>query len=192
MYEDLILGRNGSLSSTVNYNPYITYWAISLKPTSLGKVLWMKNIASPPSNMTFMSESAAEGVWIMTYKETMQWLGFDMHTGEKLWGPTPPEAEPFGYFSWTTGGMNTNPIPYGKYFSAGYSGCVYCYDLKDGTLLWKYTADATSSIFARHTTHIGAIADGKIYVGTHEHSANTPLIKDNHVRCITHTEKFGL
>jgi outer membrane protein assembly factor BamB len=187
MYDDLILGRNGSLSSTTSYNPYITYWAISLNPTSLGQVLWTKNIEPPPNNMTLMSESAAEGVWIMTYKETMQWLGYDMHTGEKLWGPTQPEAEPFGYFSWTTGGMNTNAIAYGKFFSAGYSGCVYCYDLNNGTLLWKYSADATSSIFARHTTHIGAIADGKIYVGTHEHSANTPLIKDNHVRCVNVT-----
>ena len=80
--------------------------------------------------------------------------------------------------------MNTNAIAYDKFFSAGYSGCVYCYDLQKGTLLWKYMANATSEVFARHTTHIGAIADGKIYVGTHEHSANTPLIKDNKVRCI--------
>ena len=184
MYQDLILGRNGSLSSTTSYQPYITYWAISLKPESRGQVIWIKNIASPPSNITLMSEAAAQGVWIMTYKETMQWLGYDMHTGDLLWGPTPSEEEPFGYYSWTTGGMNTNAIAYDKFFSAGYSGCVYCYDLKNGTLLWKYMANATSEVFARHTTHIGAIADGKIYVGTHEHSANTPLIKDNKVRCI--------
>ena len=184
MYEDLVLGRNGSLSSTTSYQPYITYWAISLKPESRGQVIWIKNIASPPSNITLMSEAAAQGVWIMTYKETMQWLGYDMHTGDLLWGPTPSEEEPFGYYSWTTGGMNTNAIAYDKFFSAGYSGCVYCYDLKNGTLLWKYMANATSEVFARHTTHIGAIADGKIYVGTHEHSANTPLIKDNKVRCI--------
>jgi outer membrane protein assembly factor BamB len=187
MYGDLILGRNGTLSSTTNYQPYITYWAISLKPESRGQMMWKKNIEAPPNNMTLMSESAAEGVWIMTYKETMQWLGYDMYTGNLLWGPTPSEEEPFGYYSWTTGGMNTNSIAYGKYFSAGYSGCVYCYDLKNGTLLWKYMANATSSIFARHTTHIGAISDGKLYIGTHEHSANTPLIKDNKVRCINAT-----
>ena len=45
LYDDLILGRNGSLSSRLKLNvPYITYWAISLKPASRGTLLWMKNI----------------------------------------------------------------------------------------------------------------------------------------------------
>jgi hypothetical protein len=187
MYEDLILGRNGSLPTTVAYQPYITYWALSLKPGREGQLMWMKNIPAPPNNITMVTESAAEGVFISSYKETMQWLGYDMETGDLLWGPTPPEAEPFGYYSWTTGGMNTNAIAYGKFFSSGYSGCVYAYDLRNGSLLWKYSANATSSTFARHTLHIGAIADGKLYLGTHEHSANTPLIKDNKVRAINAT-----
>ena len=35
-----------------------------------------------------------------------------------------------------------------------------------------------------YTLHIGAVADGKVYLGSHEHSASTPLLKGNLVRCV--------
>ena len=64
----------------------------------------MKNIPAPPNNMTMISRSAAEGVFILEYKETNQWLGYDMHTGDLLWGPTEPELNynPYGYFQYPT------------------------------------------------------------------------------------------
>jgi hypothetical protein len=35
---------------------------------------------------------------------------------------------------------------------------------------------------------LGPVADGKIFVGTHEHSADTPLFKGNKVRAINYTD----
>jgi hypothetical protein len=75
-------------------------------------------------------------------------------------------------------------IAYGKLFSAGYGGAVFCYDLYNGTLLWRYEAPTGRTKFPYYTMMIGAIADGKIYLGTHEHSADTPLFKGNRIRCL--------
>jgi len=180
---DILLGRAGTLPSLSSQAPY-TYWAISLKPNSIGQLLWMNNYSPPPGNITLVSESAAEGVWIMEYKETMQWLGYDMYTGNLLWGPTAPESA-FGYYSATTGGMTTNSIAYGKFYSTGYSGNVYCYDLKNGTLLWTYkTNSGLNNAYGEYPMDLGCIADGKIYLGTHEHSANAPHWKGARVRCV--------
>jgi len=75
----------------------------------------------------------------------------------------------------------------GKFYTAGYTGHVFCYDLQTGDLLWLYEAPTYARIFEYYTLFLGTIADGKVYVGTHEHSADTPLYKGNRVRCLNAT-----
>ena len=185
-YGDLILGRNGSLSSTTSYSPYVTYWAISLKPETLGNVLWMKNIPAPPNNMTLISRAAAEGVFIMQYKETNQWLGYDMHTGDLLWGPTKSELDynPYSYFSTTVTVTTVQSLAYGKFFSFGYSGMCFAYDLQNGSLLWRYEDPTNKSVWNYYPKHLLAIADHKLYFGTQEHSSSKPLFKGNDIVCL--------
>jgi outer membrane protein assembly factor BamB len=192
IYNDLALFRNGTLQTQTSGNaqPY-TYFAVNINASSsnLGNVMWLKNYNQPTGNITLIATAYGEGVWTMMYKETYQWMAFDMHTGEKLWDHrdmnfSELEYNAYGYFSSTTGNMLTHAISDGKLFSTGYSGMLFCYDLRTGELLWRYEAPANMEVFKYYTLHIGAVADGKVYLGSHEHSASTPLLKGNLVRCV--------
>jgi hypothetical protein len=95
----------------------------------------------------------------------------------------------FAYYISSTGyNPSGSSIAYGKLFSTGYVGMVFCYDLQTGELLWRQTAPTHMEKFEYYTLMIGAIADGKIYIGTHEHSADTPLFKGARVRCYNVTD----
>ena len=121
----------------------------------------------------------------------MSWVAYSMYTGQKLWDSSAyPEGvlNPYAYYIISTGyNPSGNAIAYGKLFSTGYSGNVFCYDLYNGTLLWRYEAPTHMEKFLYYTLMVGAICDGKIYIGTHEHSADTPLYKGNRVRCLNVT-----
>ena len=185
-YGDLILGRNGTIPTNTNNQPYITYWAISLKPESLGNVLWMKNIPAPPNNMTMIARQISEGVFMLQYQETQQWLAYDMHTGDLLWGPSEPEVNynPYGYFTGTSTVSTSSTIAYGKFFSYALSGMIFAYDLRNGTLLWRDEFPTNRSVWNYYPQFLLAVADGKGYFGTNEHSSSKPLYKGDKVRCI--------
>ncbi|HSV50448.1 MAG TPA: PQQ-binding-like beta-propeller repeat protein [Candidatus Acidoferrales bacterium] len=192
IYNDIALFRNGTLQTqtTETPTPY-TYFAIDINQSrsTFGQVTWMKNYDPPTGNITLVSKAIGEGVFTMLYKETYQWAAFDMHTGEELWnhkemGFSELDYNAYGYFSGTTENMNTHAIYDGKLFSTGYTGMLFAYDLYTGELLWKYDAPANMEVFKYYTLHIGAIADGKVYLGSHEHSASTPLLKGNLVRSV--------
>ena len=70
----------------------------------------------------------------------------------------------------------------GKLITTGYTGMVFCYDLRNGTLLWRQEAKTGGEIFEYYTLFHGLTADGKVFIGTHEHSADTPLLKGAKVR----------
>jgi hypothetical protein len=54
--------------------------------------------------------------------------------------------------------------------------------LKTGEFLWRYEDYTGRTVFPYFTLMLGPVADGKIFVGTHEHSADTPLFKGNRLR----------
>ena len=195
IYNDVILGRNGSLPGISGWAPY-TMWAISLKPESRGTMLWMKTFESPPGNITVLQGAwdKESRVFTLAYKETMQWLGYSLDTGQKVWGPTPSQV-PFDYYQFSIiqfGGAPYGKAAYGNLYSGGYGGIVYCYNMKTGNLLWTYgnggpgnsTYAGTESGWPNWPIFLFAIADGKIFVLSGEHSANTPLYKSELVRCI--------
>jgi len=143
------------------------------------------------ANHNYDFQRAAEGVFIFQRDPDMGWMAYDMYTGQKLWETDFGEGEynPFAYYISSTGYNPTgNAIAYGKLFSTGYSGWVWCYDLKTGKVLWNYSAPTDAEKFKYYTLCIGAINDGKIYIGTHEHSADTPLFKGAKVRCLNVTD----
>ncbi len=185
-YNDYVLISNGSIatagtSSLYYHNPEsCTLTAISIKDGEEGRVLWTKNY-----DMTFKDGSqnifirAADGVFVMQHMPTLTFSAYDVHTGNILWtGDNQADFNPFGYYSWVSL-MNVfgTSISDGKLFTTGYTGAVYCYDLQNGTLLWKQEALTGGEIFKYYTLFHGVTADGKIYIGTHEHSADTPLLK---------------
>jgi len=187
--DDILLGRNGSHPSAPSYGypEEVTVWAVSLKPGSRGQLMWMKNYeTTTQDNTNLLFRRAGEGVFVFVRTPEMIWEGYDMYTGNKLWeSEAEGDFNPYAYYITSTNHrVYGHSIAYGKLFSTGYGGAVFCYDLYNGTLLWRYEAPTYRTKFPYYTMMIGAIADGKIYLGTHEHSADTPLFKGNRIRCL--------
>ncbi len=190
-YNDYILISNGTLQTAGTSSLYYhnadscTLTAISVKEGEVGRVLWTKNY-----DMTFKDGTqniyirAAEGVFVMQHMPTLTFSAYDIHDGKLLWkGDNQADFNPFGYYSWVSL-MNVfgTSIYDGKLITTGYTGAVYCYDLNNGTLIWKQEALTGGEIFKYYTLFHGVTADGKVYIGTHEHSADAPLLKGAQTR----------
>jgi hypothetical protein len=153
--------------------------AINLKAGQEGQLLWLKEYSAPPGNVTITSGSVGEGVFTLRSKETMQWYGYDLTTGNLLWGPTGSQSD------WDVYGMG-GTIAYGKLLSCGYGGVLYAYDIKTGKQLWNYTAQGIGfeSYYGNYPLSIGAVADKKVFLYSSEHSPSKPLWRGSMVRCI--------
>ena len=91
--------------------------------------------------------------------------------------------------SLATSARAVNQIYDGKFYSAGYSGILYCYEAISGKLLWSYTARnqyAAGSTFDVWPLYPMFITNGMIYVIHTEHSGyeqslppNAPMIALN-------------
>jgi outer membrane protein assembly factor BamB len=186
--QDILFGRNGTLPTvSSSWTPY-TLWAISLKPSSLGQMLWMKTFDPPAGNLSrsIRQVDPLTRVFVTYDQQVMQYTGYSLDNGSYLWGPTPSEA-PLDFYALTTGafGAGASAVAYGNLYSTGYSGIVYCYSLTNGNLLWTYKAAAgLSTPSGTYSLLMTAIADGKIYLQSYEHSANAPHWQDSKTRCI--------
>jgi outer membrane protein assembly factor BamB len=188
--DDVLLGRNGSLPTVgTSWAPY-TLWAMNLKPGSVGQLLWMKTYDPPAGNLSRSIRfiDPVNRVFIAYDQQVMQWSGYSLDDGSYLW--TTPSEEALNFYSLTTGafGVGGCSFAYGKLYSTGYSGIVYCYDTKTGNQLWNYTANAgLMNPSGAYSLLIGAIADGKIYLSSYEHSANAPHWKGSQLYCLNAT-----
>ncbi len=198
IFDDVLIGtsRLASFASTGTPDPY-TVWAISLKPESRGTLLWMKDYPAPPENVTryIKAVDPVNRAIIFLDKETFQWIGYSIDDGEKMWETTPPEdMSDFAYFDTTHGGTFTSTA-YGRLYNSGFGGVLYCYDTKDGKLLWSYgdggegnsTSGGLQTPWGRYPIFIASIADDKVYLFSGEHSPNTPLYKGLRVRAVNAT-----
>src|SRR3990172_277775 len=176
--DDIMLGGNlfippiGSIQKGV---PDYTMWALSMKPETRGNLLWIKNYSAPSGNGTryLTSVDPINRVFITTDKETMTWNGYSLDDGSQLWTTTRPNATSYEYFS--TGGS----VAYGRFYYSGYGGKLYSVDTKNGYILWTYggnngpgnsTFNGLETAWGDVPVFIGAIADGKVYLYTSEHS----------------------
>ncbi len=181
---DRIIGSSG-LGYRWGTDPTFTVWALSLKPGQEGTMLWTRTVTADAYNTTWNLGSASldDGVYIMTDKEDRTFYGYSLDTGEKLWGPTTP-GNAWDMYS------QSNTIAYGKLFTYGYGGVLRAFDIKTGDLLWNYTAESIGHEIAypNYPLSLGAIADGKIYLYSTEHSPNKPLWRGSMIRCINTTD----
>ena len=164
----------------------IVFWAISTKPEQEGLLLFNRTWTRPLRDAYMMLEAASveDGVFVVVAAETGQHWGFDIDTGEQIWGPSEEQSHLDRYtfassFSWDT-------IYNGKLYSAGMGGIVYCYDVTTGELLWTYESE-DPYVFTEHwQRELGAgristlmlfFAGGKLYISDNEHSPNNPLAR---------------
>lgn len=204
---DLILGQSSGLLQTPGTgsnsqgtaSPY-TLWAINLNATreAIGQVMWLKTYTPPSGNITVNigPSDSATNVLTMYYKETMQWIGIDMLTGNQIWNPTATQLPAWNFYTGTTG--LTSPIGCGDghLYVAGYGGVLYAYNLLTGNVDFTYgnnPADPNNSTYTPETaygdypTQVAAIADGKVYLVEEEHSMNSPTYHGAMTRCVNAT-----
>jgi hypothetical protein len=201
---DMLLCRNGSLPSigtsfyATSWTPY-TYFAVNLNASqgAIGSIRWMKTYNPPANNITvlFAGMDPKSRVFLEVYKEEMKYLGYSMDTGEKLWGPSDPQTA-FDYYGNDFGGNLVAQLAYGKLYSVGMAGILYCRDQKTGQLLWTYgnggignsTYAGFNGGYGDYPTYIAAIGNGVVYTETTEHTILDPIFKGCLARAINATD----
>jgi len=188
-----LLAYSGNLPSTgaifmgpASSTPY-TYFTLNIDegtPSSLGQVIWHNTLQPPPNNITVLEAGVdtTNGVFVENYRETSQYVGYSLETGQKIWGPTAPEAY-LNYYGSPASGSLANAFGYGKMYVSAYAGIVYCYDTSNGNLLWTYgnggegnsTNSGLNTPFANFPTFVNAIGSGLVYLVTTEHTPESPL-----------------
>ncbi len=163
---------------------------VKIDPNSAGSVLWTKYYAPADSNVTrvLVAVDSIANTFVTEDKETLEFNGFSLDNGNHLWTAKTPVVE------WDTLRRDTLSA-YGNLYAAGYDGIVYCYNDATGDLLWSYgrggegnsTYSGENTVYSHYPLFIDVIADGKVYVGTTEHSPNQPLYKDAQYRCLNAT-----
>ncbi len=189
-------GHVGDYGATVTSDP-ANMTAVSLALESMGTTIWTNSYPQAPNNNTrvLTGWDPAAGIFVFQDKETFDHWGYSLTNGKYVWGPAKvPSSDytaDYNYFSTETG-----MVAYGKVYETGYTGILYCYNVKDGKLLWTYgnggegnsTASGLETPWGNYPTFISDIADGKVYLCTTEHSPNSPLYKDAVYRAINATD----
>ena len=183
LQDDILLGTSTSFAGITSFgtpDPW-TIWAISLKPGSVGQLLWSKSYAAPSGNQTIFlgPVDPVNRIFTAWSRDGLTFTGYNLDTGEKVWTSQPQDAWGFYSTGWT--------VAYGKLYTSGY-GSIYCYDMKDGTTLWNFSAPSgLNTPYTNYPIGIHAVADGKLYLGSVEHSRNAPYWKDSQVFCVNAT-----
>ena len=174
------LGRPGWTGDIEEY----TVWALSLEPGREGQLLWKKDYTAPYDNvvMTMIQcpASVEEGIFTVFCAETREWFAYDIDNGNPVWGPTPSQGV------WDIFYETSGTIAYGKMYSTGVSGIIYCYDAQTGVLEWENGVhDATWEAMhgSNYPLRINVIADGKVYASSSEHSPNDPKPRGSPLVC---------
>ena len=185
-----ISGGNGIMfawAAQINYHA-VPYYGGPQNNSNLGytlTLLWNKTIPPPnPTGTLTYSLGPVNydmGIFTVFAKETMQWYGYSLRDGSLVWGPTASQG-PWDMYG--AGGV----YAFGCLFSSGYGGVLYCYNMTTGKLLWTYTAKGVGfeSPYGNYDLSFQGsyYADGKIYLGSSEHSPTKPLWRGSYLRCV--------
>jgi hypothetical protein len=177
---------NPSLATTASgtKDPW-NVWALKIDQTVPSKVsvAFNTNYTAPTGNITlsFGNMDPSAGVWTVFSKETIQYSGYSLADGHLLWTT---QAQP----AWDMYGP-TGLVAYGRMYTAGYAGTVFCYDVSTGKLLWNYTAPniGQESPYGNYPLTVCAAAGGMIYTLSSEHSPSNPQWRGSYIRCINVT-----
>jgi len=165
-------------------------WALSLKPGQEGTLLWSISFTPPRASTTatlnYRGAYPVSGptvvpehnVFLFEESLTLRRWAYDLSTGQQLW-ESDPEPQ-LNYY-----GMSDNVYD-GKLLSYGYAGTLIAYDIRTGQEQWRYEASNVGfeSPYGNYPIGIGCIADGKIYLGSGEHSPTQPIWRGPNMRCI--------
>ncbi|KON33503.1 MAG: hypothetical protein AC479_04180 [miscellaneous Crenarchaeota group-6 archaeon AD8-1] len=177
-YGDRVVG--GTTSTTE-----VTLWGLSLAEGSEGTVLFRNTWQAPPYweegdvsvpgfGLPWVVWSHLDHVAVLWVKETRENFGFSLETGNNIWGPTEPQ-----YYIDAIDDTHawSRAIGPGYFYSLSLGGIVYAYDIQTGELKWTYEAEDPYQEFLFANNWWGKpcfVTDGKIYLGSMEHSPIDP------------------
>jgi hypothetical protein len=156
------------------------FWAIDLRPGREGQLLYNVTWQKPLGDKAVVRGALdpVTRVFTLRVKEDRTLYGFDLNTGNKLWGPVGPLDIRSVYGT-------TQYIAYGKLIlTVDFAGLVYCFDVKTGKQLWVYEVKDPYAVSEMYQKEFAGdswaivplfITDGKVYLGHDEHSPNNPL-----------------
>ncbi len=189
VFDDRVIGSDVPGWTGVANDP-ITFWALSLEPGNEGQLLYKETWQPPTGNvsMLFAAYSQADELFVVTAKDARNLYGFSSETGKQVWGPTLTQP----YLDFYTMGeeralSRALVIAEGKVFSTGMGGVVHCFDADTGQLIWDYIADDDYSEILWSNNwpmRILIITDGKVYLGSDEHSPINPLPRGSPFICL--------
>ncbi len=184
---NLLLMEQGNFGGPRNPQPGMNITAVSIKPETAGQILWTKFYSVAPNNETrkVMAIDEDSGVFVTQDKESLRLTGFSVIDGSQVWTVEPDDAK------WDTM-RSTSLVAYGNLYVSGFDGVLHCYDMKDGNLLWTYgnggvgnsTYSGLETAWGHYPLFVDVIADGKVYLGSSEHSPDSPFYKGTQFRCI--------
>jgi hypothetical protein len=204
---DIMLCYNGTLPNTgspstfgrvISSAPY-QYFAVNLNASkgTIGNILWQKTYDAPSGATVFVSGyDQKSGVFVESLKEPMQWVGYNLRTGDRMWGPVTYGTRALDYYGNDFGGVTDGYIADGKLYYSGEGGVMTCHDVITGKLLWTYgnggegnsTGSGIYTGEGGYPTMIEAIGHGIVYTSVIEHTVNTPIYKGARVRAINGTD----
>ncbi|MBT0158716.1 PQQ-like beta-propeller repeat protein, partial [Candidatus Bathyarchaeota archaeon A05DMB-2] len=187
IFNNILLLTQGTFGSPREQGTGVNITAISLKPGNIGTILWSDYYPPAPNNCTrkIMAISEEAGVFVMEDKETLRLTAFSLANGKQVWSIVPADA------AWDTM-RSTTLAAYGNLYRSGFDGVLHCYNLTTGDLVWTYgnggpgnsTYAGLETAWGHYPIFVDVIADGKVYLGTTEHSPDSPFYKDARYRCI--------
>jgi outer membrane protein assembly factor BamB len=171
---DKVIGAN---TNDFGGSSTVDFWALSLEEDEEGELLYEDSYTAADENVSLLWSTASQedDVFVLSTKETRKHYGFDSDTGDLLY-TTDSETYLQMWYGYTYINLGVN-IAYNRLYSAAYGGIVYCYNVTTGDLLWTYEAEDpyTEIQWSNYwPLCIQFFADGKVYLGHHEHSVTTP------------------
>ncbi len=190
-YDDILLAFQGSFGAGPRAtSDGVTVVAISIKAGSYGNVIFSKYYAPAAGNMTeqIIAVDNIARVFITEDKENLQLKGYSLTDGSLVWTADRLVKE------WDTVREDTLTA-YGKLYTAGFDGILYCFDDKTGKLEWTYgnggagnsTYEGLGTAYGHMPIFVDVIADGKVILGSTEHSPGSPWYKNAMYRAINAT-----
>ena len=187
---NLMLLTQGSFGGPRDPQLGMNITVVSINPSTPGQVLWTKFFQVAPNNETrkIIAIDEDAGTFITQDKESLRLTAFNIADGSQAWVVEPNDA------NWDTMRC-TSLAAYGNLYVSGFDGILHCYDMENGDLLWTYgnggagntTYSGLETAWGHYPIFVDVIADGKIYLGTTEHSPDSPFYKGTQYRAINAT-----
>jgi hypothetical protein len=174
----------------------VRVWALSTAPTTRGTLIFDQTWQAPSEwlegsntlNYVGASDNWQGGVIAIWDKELTTHYGFSTETGKYLWQTDSEHwLDAYGWGN----AEHTWYFAYEHLYSVGVGGIVYAYNMNTGKTDWTYNmTDAYKEPVTGQNWWgwIPIIADGKIYVGTLEHSAENPIPRGGPFVCLNATD----